>query len=247
MAGFKEQMVKLQELRKDAPSAVMIPGLGLPRLMVIGFAVMLLLCAFQWMTKGIGRGAGAGGGGVTSRAISSPALAPVGSSVLPAAGVDSTYRLFVAPGDNLSGLDQRMLLQATKSVDMAMQGDVDDRACNVLGVLAKRGVQIRLLRDAEGFAAEQERAGGSCSSALAQVGIPVRVAKEGTLKLHSYSLDGRRLRSGTAGLGADESRVGEDVELIASDSVVGGFERAFTVLWNDPSDRLVRGTAAPQQ
>ncbi len=246
MAGFREQMLKLQELRKEAPSAVIIPGLGLPRLMVIGFAVMLFLCVFQWFTRGIGRGAGAVGGGVTSRASSTPAPAAVGSSVSQAGGVDPAYRLFVSPGDNLAGLDQRMLLQATESVDMAMQGEVDDRVCNALGVLAKRGVQVRLLRDAEGFAAEQERAGGSCSSALAQIGISVRVAKEGTLKLHSYSLDGLRLRSGTAGLGEGESRVGEDVELVASAAAVGGFERAFTALWNDPSDKLVRGTAAAQ-
>ncbi len=246
MAGFREQMVKLQELRKDAPSAVMIPGLGLPRLMVIGFAVMLLLGVFQWLTKGTGRVAGTGGGGVSSRSSASAALAAPATWWPQPAGVDSAYRLFVAPGDSLSGLDQRMLLQATKSVDMAMQGELDDRACNALGVLAKRGVQVRIMRDSEGFAAEQERAGGSCSSALAQVGIPVRVVKEGFLKLHSYSLDGQKLRTGTAGLGSGEARVGEDVELVASASAVGDFERAFTALWNDPSDRLVRGTVAAQ-
>lgn len=237
MLSVRERVMELRTLRQQQPEVPMLP-IGIPKRMAVVLGVMAALLLLQiWTKRHVGRGAGAEGGGVTSHAESSLTTAAPSQGLVKGA---SPYRVYYAPGDDLSGMDVTLVSSAAKTLDVAAAGELDDRLCRAIGLVARRGTVVRVLRDASSFSKEKDRAGGSCSEGLASIGVAVRVLV-GPMDLHSFAVDGALLRGGTAGFGGRSAQGAEEMSVVRSSDAVVDFERTFSGLWNEPDDRVVRG------
>jgi phosphatidylserine/phosphatidylglycerophosphate/cardiolipin synthase-like enzyme len=156
------------------------------------------------------------------------------------------YRVYYGPAIDLERVDTQVLASAIKSIDIAMYSQTDENICAVIAAAARRGVTVRVYRDAREYEHERQRGGGSCTTALVAAGAAVKVRSSGELMhMKSYAVDGYKLRSGSANMSVSGERYQDnDIVLMASSEAAAGFEKEFDQLWNRPDNRTVSATRA---
>lgn len=186
----------------------------------------------------------------TAAATGSYAVAGApGASQLPSnAGQASgaIYRVFYGPAIDLERVDTEVLGSATKSIDIAMYSQTDENVCAVIATAARRGVAVRVYRDAKEYGHERQHDGGRCTATLVAAGAAVKVKGNGELMhMKSYAVDGYKVRSGSANMSVSGERYQDnDIVLIASADAAAAFEHEFDQLWNRPDNRTVSAAHA---
>ena len=160
--------------------------------------------------------------------------------------LEANYRespALFSPDDDLEGPDIRLLNSAKYSLDVAMYAFTDEEIESALVAAAKRGVKIRIYRDALQLADEQARASQkgrpSTTDLLRTVpGIEIRVKARGkSMHLKSYCVDRELLRTGSANWSPDgELAQDNDLYLVSNPSTVQKFESDFEKMWERSSN-----------
>lgn len=160
------------------------------------------------------------------------------SDLKPEADPTASPALF-SPTEDLEEPDVNLLNSARSTIDVAMYAFTDERIESSLVAAAKRGVKIRIYRDALQLADEEARAArrqlASTTDLLrATPGIEIRVKARGkSMHLKSYCVDKTLLRTGSANWSPDgELAQDNDFYLIKDPGIVQKFESDFNFMWD---------------
>jgi len=130
-----------------------------------------------------------------------------------------------------------VLEKATRSVDVAMYSFTDAAIASELVRLSRRGVQIRVFRDAEQYREEEARAEASgmhsANSLLRASDVQVRLCTSGQpMMIRAYTVDDSFERTGSADWSASSlfSQYA-DVTYIQATQPVQTFRDAFEAFW----------------
>jgi phosphatidylserine/phosphatidylglycerophosphate/cardiolipin synthase-like enzyme len=151
-----------------------------------------------------------------------------------------------SPAENLEAIDLAQLDQAKKSIDIATFANDDAPIADELVKLAKRGVTIRIYRDAlqyQGELAHGQKGGVDLNDLFkGQPNIQLRVKGVTALQhLKAYEVDGAVLREGSANWSAQGEKVQDNsLVLIRDPAAVARFEADFEAMWNRPTNVTVQ-------
>jgi len=151
--------------------------------------------------------------------------------------------VFFSPTEDLEESDVNLLNSAKSTIDVAMYAFTDEPIQSSLVAAAKRGVKIRIYRDALQLADEEARAlqrhGTSAADILKAVpGIEIRIKTQGkSMHLKSYCVDRALLRTGSANWSPQgELAQDNDIYLISDPEIIRKFESDFDLMWNRASN-----------
>jgi phosphatidylserine/phosphatidylglycerophosphate/cardiolipin synthase-like enzyme len=172
------------------------------------------------------------------------ALTLVGATLTPQAPpldqepTPAGVRLYYSPGEDIVGVDARLIAGARKRIDMAAYVLTDRALISALGAAAMRGVKLRIYLDGE----EGGRAAANIEEIAGAPNVELRRKSGGRDLMHlkSYAVDGRVLRSGSANFTVSgEERQDNDVIVIESAPLARKFEATFERLWTRADNRRV--------
>lgn len=127
-------------------------------LIVVGIFVVVGITQLGTHVLRSGRGAGAEGGGLVGQrptnAVSVPTQPSEDSNALLHEG---EYKVLYAPTEDLEAADLKMIGAARESIDAALYSLTDESLCQAIASASRRGVRVRLYRDAEQYAEEERK------------------------------------------------------------------------------------------
>jgi phosphatidylserine/phosphatidylglycerophosphate/cardiolipin synthase-like enzyme len=155
------------------------------------------------------------------------------SSAQSPCAVGTAAEVHYGPGEDLERIDVALLREATKQIDMAAYVLTDTAVIAALRDASKRGVMVRIWRDASEAARLSEfdvetQLGGRVQGLELRSSVP-----DGELMhLKGYCVDHRLLRTGSANFSwSGETRQDNDLVALRGASVCAGFDAKFGRAW----------------
>jgi phosphatidylserine/phosphatidylglycerophosphate/cardiolipin synthase-like enzyme len=147
--------------------------------------------------------------------------------------VGGAAELHYSPGENLERIDVALIGEATKQIDVAAYVLTDSAVIEALRDAFRRGVKVRVWRDASEAARLSEfdieaQLGGRVP------GIELRSSAPGGELMHlkGYCVDHRLLRTGSANFSrSGETRQDNDLVALRGSTVCAGFDAKFGRAW----------------
>lgn len=135
-----------------------------------------------------------------------------------------------SPRENLEKIDVALIEAANDEIDMAAYVLSDRAIADALVAAQERGVMVRLVLD-------RSQLPHDALDRLTPLGASVRISPGGPIMhLKSYSVDGRRVRAGSANFSASGLKHQANELVILDDpEAVTRFEAAFTREWTRSS------------
>jgi len=145
------------------------------------------------------------------------------------------------PNENLEPLDVEAINSAEGHLDIAMYSFTDHAIADAVVDAARRGLRVRIYRDREQYAEEQNRDPYVPQALASNQNISVRV-KNGRELMHLKEWsDGVHLREGSANWSnSGERRQDNSVAFYDDRRAADAFERKFEEMWDRPGNTRVQ-------
>jgi phosphatidylserine/phosphatidylglycerophosphate/cardiolipin synthase-like enzyme len=161
-----------------------------------------------------------------------PAPAPSGAATAPHS-IGGPAEVHYAPSEDLESIDVALIGQAAKQIDIAAYVLTDRAVIEALRGAARRGVKVRIWRDA-GMAAKVGDYDVDAELGGPIHGLEIRSKSPGGELMHlkDYCVDHRLLRTGSANFSrSGETRQDNDLVALRGESVCAGFDAKFDRAW----------------